>query len=154
MHLISYQSDQLPAILDLFRTTVHTINRKDYTMEQLEAWAPINSDLSRWDNSLSRSFTRIAINDKNEILGFANLDKDGLIDYFYVAAHFQGHGVGRLLLTTLMQHANELGVKRIFTFASSTASDFFLKFGFRFIQSRQVHLRGQVLTNHLLEKLL
>jgi N-acetylglutamate synthase-like GNAT family acetyltransferase len=154
MHLIDYQSSHLPAILNLFRTTVHTINSKDYTKEQLEAWAPEKADLSRWEQSLSRSYTQIAINDNNEILGFANLDKDGLIDYFYVAAHCQGEGIGKMLMIALLNHAENLKFPRLFTFASSTASGFFIKIGFRFIQSRQVHLRGQVLTNHLLEKLL
>lgn len=40
--------DQLDAVLDLFWETVHTINAQDYTPDQLDAWAPRDTDRDRW----------------------------------------------------------------------------------------------------------
>ena len=42
MRIRSYHSDDCQAILSLFYETVHRINRRDYTQEQIEAWANNN----------------------------------------------------------------------------------------------------------------
>ena len=39
MKLRAYQSGDLPAILNLFRDTVHTVCARGYTRAQLDAWA-------------------------------------------------------------------------------------------------------------------
>ena len=44
MKLRAYQSGDLPAILNLFRDTVHTVCARDYTRAQLDAWAPAELD--------------------------------------------------------------------------------------------------------------
>ena len=38
-------------LADLFYNTVHTINAKDYTREQLDAWASGQVDLSEWNQT-------------------------------------------------------------------------------------------------------
>ena len=51
MKLRAYQSGDLPAILNLFRDTVHTVCARDYTRAQLDAWAPAELDAAAWDAS-------------------------------------------------------------------------------------------------------
>ena len=50
MRIRSYHSDDCQANLSLFYETVHRINRRDYTQEQIEAWANNNKiDPIAWD---------------------------------------------------------------------------------------------------------
>ena len=39
MYLRKYQTTDCPQLTQLFFNTVHTVNSKDYTPEQLDAWA-------------------------------------------------------------------------------------------------------------------
>ena len=41
MTIREYHSSDLREIVELFYDTVHTVNAKDYTPEQLNAWAEI-----------------------------------------------------------------------------------------------------------------
>lgn len=56
MQLKPYQPDNLTAMLALFHRTVHTVNAKDYTPQQQDAWAP--GDVTR-DRSGGRAGTRL-----------------------------------------------------------------------------------------------
>ena len=52
MFIREYQSSDCEEIIKLFDNTVHTVNAKDYTKEQLDAWATGRADLNKWDQSL------------------------------------------------------------------------------------------------------
>ena len=52
MVIRKYNSADCPATAKLFYNTVHTVNVADYSKEQLDAWAPKNPDLDKWDRSL------------------------------------------------------------------------------------------------------
>ena len=41
------------ALVQLFRDTVHTVNARDYTLEQLAVWPPTGINLEKWQRSLS-----------------------------------------------------------------------------------------------------
>ena len=43
----SYKSRDCKKLINLFYNTVHTVNEKDYTSEQLDVWAPKNIDLRK-----------------------------------------------------------------------------------------------------------
>ena len=43
-----YRPADLPEMIRLFRQTVHTVNIRDYTPEQVAAWAPELIDVGRW----------------------------------------------------------------------------------------------------------
>ena len=71
-----------------------------------------------------------------EIVGMAEIEPDGFIDYFYVHPAWQGRGVGKALLAALESEAAQLGVKMIWADVSITANEFFLSRGFRITESR------------------
>lgn len=74
-----YQSTNCKAITELFYNTVHTINAKDYTKEQLNVWAADNIDLEKWNQSLLEHYSLVAV--KNDIIiGFGDIDKTGYFD--------------------------------------------------------------------------
>ena len=74
MYIRNYQKNDLKNIIFLFKETVHSINSKDYTQEQVKIWAPENIDEKSWHLSLLSHYTLVAI-DKEKIVGFVDLDK-------------------------------------------------------------------------------
>lgn len=52
MFIRKYRSSDCEELAGLFYNTVHTVNAKDYTKEQLNVWATGQVDLEIWDRSL------------------------------------------------------------------------------------------------------
>ena len=52
MEIRAYQPADLEEVYRLFYDTVHSVNRADYAPAQLDAWAPVEMDRSRWADSL------------------------------------------------------------------------------------------------------
>ena len=76
MFLRMYNTSDCEYLAELFYQTVHNVNAKDYTKEQLDVWATGNVNLNEWDKSFLEHFTIVAI--KNEIIvGFGDIDKTG-----------------------------------------------------------------------------
>ena len=83
MNIRSYHSDDCQAILSLFYETVHKINRRDYTREQIEAWTNNhNIDPIAWNLSLTHHKTLVAEMD-NTIVGFGDLNGN-FLDFMYM----------------------------------------------------------------------
>ena len=51
MKLRPYRADDCVALVQLFRDTVHTVNARDYTLEQLAVWPPTGINLEKWQRS-------------------------------------------------------------------------------------------------------
>ena len=79
MHLREYISSDCEQIAELFFQTVHSVNAKDYTKEQLDAWATGKVDLEDWDKSFTEHYTVVALDD-NIIVGFGDIDYTGYLD--------------------------------------------------------------------------
>ena len=148
MRLRLYRDGDLPALLELFYSTVHTVCARDYTPAQLDAWAPRKPDEAAWDASL-RSRTTLVAEEDGAILGFGHIGPDAYLDLLYVHKDHQRQGIASVLcdfLETLYP------VDRITVHASETAWPFFEKQGYRMLRSQRVERRGQVLTNYVMEK--
>lgn len=62
--LRAYRPSACSEVLRLFYDTVHTVNAKDYTEEQLDAWADGKLDAAKWNESLCAHFSLAAEADK------------------------------------------------------------------------------------------
>ena len=148
MKLREYRSGDLREIADLFYQTVHTVNARDYTPEQLDAWADGNPDLEAWDASFQAHETLVAEED-GKIVGFGDLDRSGYLDRLYVHREHQGRGIASLLCSRL----EELSEGDVVTVhASVTAKPLFEKRGYRTVKEQQVNRKGILLTNFVMEK--
>ena len=56
-----YRPEDCAATARLFHGTVHTVNARDYTPEQLAVWAPTGRDLTAWDRSLREHHALVAV---------------------------------------------------------------------------------------------
>ncbi|MEH1804027.1 GNAT family N-acetyltransferase [Nostoc sp.] len=145
-----YEIADTKEIMKLFYDTIHEVNIRDYTEEQVAAWAPANMDIEVWIKNLGSKFTYVAEEDK--IIGFGELEANGHIDRFYCHKDFQRKGVGKKILEQIELKAKSLGVEKLFTEASITAKPFFESQGFIVIKKQEVERRGQKLINFVMEK--
>lgn len=76
MIIREYKPDDCPLLAQLFYDTVHTVNTKDYTKEQLDAWATGDVDLDEWNRSFLEHTTLVAVQ-SGVIAGFADMDRNG-----------------------------------------------------------------------------
>lgn len=146
-----YRNSDCEAVVRLFTETIHSVNAGDYTPEQLDAWAPAQQDLARWDNSLAAHDTLVA-ELEGELVGFADMDGSGYFDRLYVHKSHQGQGIASLLAGELERQALERGITRFVTDASITARPFFERRGYRVVQEQSVDRAGVQLTNYRMEK--
>jgi len=149
-----YQDNDAEFLSKIYYHTIHTINAKDYTKEQLDAWAPWSSvhDYIGWKEKLEKIKPFVALIDV-VIVGFAEFEPNGHIDCFYVHHEFQGSGVGSTLMAEVVKDAARKALHRIYAEVSITAKPFFEKQGFSVVKQQTVTIRGAELTNYVMEKI-
>lgn len=148
MQLREYKTSDCDQLARLFFQTVHSVNAKDYTKEQLDVWATGNVDLNRWDMSFKEHYTIIAV-DNSEIVGFGDIDSSGYLDRLFVHKNHQHKGIATAICDEL---ENSVTGKKIITHSSITAKPFFEKRGYRVKKEQTVVRNGISLTNFIMEK--
>lgn len=148
MQLREYKTTDCEQLAELFYNTVHSVNAKDYTEEQLSAWATGRVNLQEWNNSFLEHKTIVAIED-NQIVGFGDIDNSGYLDRLFVHRDYQGNGIATAICDKLEHWANE---KQITTHASITSKSFFQHRGYRVAKKQEVVRHGISLTNYVMEK--
>lgn len=148
MELREYKPSDCVDIVKLFYDTVHSVNAKDYTVRQLDAWAPADFDLTKWNASFSDHFTAVAV-EGDKIVGFGDIDKTGYLDRLYVHKDYQGRGIAAAVCDFL---ESVVETDKIFTYSSVTAMPFFVKRGYRIIKKQEVERKGVLLKNYVMEK--
>lgn len=148
MILRKYAKTDCAELAELFYDTVHTVNAKDYTREQLDAWATGEINLEEWDESFQAHLTVVAEMD-GKIVGFGDMDKTGYLDRLYVHKDYQRRGVATAICDALEQNNK---TAELTTHASITARPFFEKQGYTARREQQVERRGELLTNFVMRK--
>lgn len=144
----SYIPTDCRHLAELFYQTVHTINARDYTLEQLNVWADGHVDLEAWNRSFLEHHTIVAIEEDN-IVGFGDIDESGYLDRLYVHKDYQHKGIGTAICDRL-EHLS--GVDQVITHASITAKFFFIQRGYKVINEQQIIRKGIALTNYVMDK--
>ncbi len=148
MNIRKYELSDCEALAKLFYDTVHSVNIKDYTMEQVSAWATGEVDLTAWDKSFSAHYTVVAEYD-GVIVGFGDIAENGYLDRLYVHKDHQHKGIGTSICNELESAVNssEFTVQ-----ASITAKRFFESRGYTVVKEQQVVRRGVSLKNFYMKK--
>lgn len=146
-----YRQSDLDSILELFYHNIHTVCVHDYTLEQLDAWAPANPDVYRWQVSLNRNHTLVVEKD-SQIIGFGDVGETGYLDRLYVHPDYLHQGIASLLVEQLEKYAKAKGISFMNTAASVTSRPFFEKQGYNVLEEQIVERRGVRLRKYLMEK--
>lgn len=148
MHIRKYQTSDIGQIIGLFYETIHSVNAKDYSEAQLNAWASGNTDWREWDRSFLAHYSIVAVK-RNVIVGFGDIDKTGYLVRLYVHKDHQRQGIATAICGALEQAVN---VAKITTHASITAVPFFTRKGYQVIKEQRVIRAGIALINYVMEK--
>ena len=148
MLLRKYQTSDCEELIKLFYDTVHTINAKDYTKTQLDIWAPKQIDSKKWDCSLQKHYSLVALS-HTIIIGFGDIDKTGYLDRLFVHADYQKQGIATAICDELEQAVN---TDTITVCASITAKPFFESRGYQTVRKQQVSKGGVFFTNYFMRK--
>lgn len=146
-----YVLDDIDALIDLFRSSVRSVARRDYTLDQVTAWAPDQIDRSGWASRCANSQTYVAVL-QNNLVGFTLVELDGHLDMMYVHPAHQDKGVASALLEQVELFARRHRLAQLYTEASITARPFFEHRGFRLIAQQVVSKGGQDFINYRMEK--
>ena len=149
MKIRRYEPEDLGQITALFYDTVHAVNAADYAPEQLDAWADGAPDLDRWNGSLLAHHSLVAVEGRDLIVGFGDIDGTGYLDRLYVHKDRQGLGIATALCDRL-ERAVDAPV--LTTHASITARPFFEGRGYRVLREQRVERHGVRMTNFVMEK--
>lgn len=147
MFVREYQSSDCKECTILFCNTIHTVNAKDYTAEQIDVWAAGQVDLKKWNQSLQEHFSIVAV-DNGIIVGFGDIEKTGYLDRLFVHSDYQRKGIA----TAICNQLEQVVQGNIVTHASITAKPFFEKRGYKVVKEQQVERQGVFLTNFVMIK--
>ncbi|MCI5956469.1 MAG: GNAT family N-acetyltransferase [Clostridiales bacterium] len=147
MIIREYRPLDCEILAEVFYNTVHTVNVKDYTKEQLDVWATGTIDLEKWNQSFMEHYTLVAVDDE-VIIGFGDIDKTGYLDRLYVHSDYQGKRVA----TAICEQLEQAVQGSIVTHASITARPFFENRGYKVVKEQQVERQGIFLTNFVMKK--
>ncbi len=114
--------DDIPAITEMYKQTVLSINAKDYTHGQITVWADGAVNYPRWEKAIKDQFFVLAEIENTplplvqakgltsslpsqegniHLAGFSSIAKDGYLDFMYVNKNYQRCGVATALLNEI-----------------------------------------------------
>lgn len=139
------------ALWEVYFHTIRNINCRDYSPQQVQAWAPRDFDFALWQKRVTELKPFVALVN-GVIAGYSDLQQDGLIDHFFCHHQFQGKGVGRALMSHIFALGEQRGITRYYSHVSLTARPFYERMGFEVVKQQTLDVRGQQLTNFVMQK--
>ena len=139
------------ALFRVFFSAVHDTASRDYTPEQVDAWAPAHIDPDLWAGH-RRALRPFVVEHEKEIVGYADLQPNGYIDHFFVSGSYALQGIGTLLMKNIQKEAQLLGIDEMTSDVSKTAEPFFVRHGFQVVKRGFPIRRGVTLQNALMRK--
>lgn len=147
----AFQPGDAPALWAVFFESVRQVAARDYSPEQVAAWAPEQPDLAQWTQRLQRLAPFVAER-AAALVGYADVQADGYIDHFYVAASAGRQGVGSALMQQIHDTAAQRQTPLLYAQVSLTARPFFEKWGFVVLTRQTVWARGVAMDNLRMHK--
>ncbi|PWN60683.1 GNAT family N-acetyltransferase [Chryseobacterium oncorhynchi] len=143
--------NDLNEMLLLFRETISSICKNDYTHDQLEVWKSGAENKERWEKVIGGQFILVAVYN-HQIVGFCTLEKGDYIDLLFVHKDYQHQGIASQLYHLIEKEAVRQNKKHLTADVSKTAKSFFERVGFEVIREQTVNVKGIDLTNYKMEK--
>ena len=153
MQLRRFREGDEAALFQVFCSSIRDIAARDYTPQQIAAWAAEDIDVHRWAE-LMRKLRPFVVEIAGDIAGYADVQSDGYIDHFFVSGCYTRQGVGRLLMNAIYEEAGRLELSELTAQVSKTAEPFFRHQGFVVLERGFPVRRGVILENARMRKLL
>lgn len=142
----------IPELAELYKNTILSVNRKDYSIEEVEDWASCSNDTANLRQSFTEQYYMVAKNEEEKIVGFASVSSTGYIHTLFVHKDFQHQRIATLLYNALEKYAKEKGAEKLTSEVSITAKPFFEKHGFQVDEEQKRKANQLSLTNYKMSK--
>jgi putative acetyltransferase len=146
-----YKPGEEQALFAVYYSAIHLTASRDYTPEQIQAWAPKGLDMNLWACRI-RGINPFVAELNGEVVGYADLQANGYIDHFFVSGTHARRGIGSLLMEHLLGEATALGLSELTSDVSRTAQPLYEKFGFVVVEQRRPERRGVVIPNAFMRR--
>ena len=147
MYLRRATQEDIPELAVLFRDTIMAINSRDYTPEQVKAWAATSERTESLSRRIDSQHFMVAVTESDKLAGFASIEAPDYLDLMYVSKDFQRQGVGSLLMKDMIKFAVENDFRQITSDVSVTARPLFEAFGFHCVADQWPEIGGIVMPN-------
>lgn len=139
--LREYRSDDLPAVVEVYRDAVRAIAPALYTPAQVNAWAAFAETGSELGAMLAQGY-RLVVESEAGIEAFALLDPPDYISLLYCRARTSRRGHASRLLHAMEAEVRRRGITRVHTAASLISHPFFLRHGYTVDTPERVERNG------------
>ena len=146
MRVREFEIEDAPALFRVFHSAIHLIASRDYSVEQINAWAPNQIDGDLWRQRML-GIRPFVVCDGDEIVGYADLQDSGYIDHFFVSGHHPRRGIGSMLMERIHDAAEARGLTQLTSDVSRTAEPFYRRYGFVVVERKEPVVRGVVVPN-------
>ena len=146
--IIKFEKEMTADLWQVYFTAIRLICIKDYSEEQVNAWAPDNFDMKIFEERqevLNPFVAKLG----SIIVGYADLQSNGLIDHFFVHGKYQSMGVGGALMNAILEKGHSMA--KLYSHVSMTAKPFFQHYGFTVEKVQEVEVRGCKMKNNVME---
>ena len=151
MHIRHFQPGEELDLFEVYYSAIHLVARRDYTENQVNAWAPSNLDHDLWVKRI-RGINPFVVEIDNELVGYADVQASGYIDHFFVSGNHPRKGIGGALMQAIEVEAGRVNIAELTSDVSRTAQLFFEKFGFVVVELRKPVIRGVEVPHALMRK--
>lgn len=150
-----YRPSDAALMPEIFRSAVTVSARRHYNDQQVTVWLSRTPTAERFAESYSDDRLAMVIaNQENQPVGFADVEEDGHIQYFYCHPELSGSGMADVLLCALNAAARGRKLSRLYVEASETALGLFKRNGFDVVKRRDFEISGVPIHNYAMEKVL
>ncbi|GKS92231.1 GNAT family N-acetyltransferase [Acidovorax sp. SUPP2539] len=139
------------ALRHIYFSAIHGIASRDYTPDQIDAWAPQDFDAELWAEKV-RKINPFLVEDGDRIVGYADVQPSGYIHHFFVSGAHPRRGIGTMLMDRIHEEARKLCLTELTADVSRTAEPFFVRYGFCVIERRFPVRSGVTIPNSLMKK--
>lgn len=144
--------DDILELKNLYQGTVLTINRQDYSQEEVDDWASCGNDPSRWKELIQTLYFIVAVNHLSQIVGFSSITPQGYLHSMFIHKDFQSKGIATMLLKEIERYAKSQEIDKITSEVSITARSFFEKWGYKVELEQRRRANNLCLTNYWMTK--
>ena len=153
MMLREYLASDAEALAAIYRDAVIGIGSSAYDVQQIAVWSSYPEDIEQFRKLLSLGLTLVAVED-SRLVAFGQLNPSDHIAFLYTASDFARHGYATEIYKRLEAYAVEQGSKHLHTEASRISKHFFVKMGFRVVETELAERQGVQLERFKMEKVI
>ncbi len=141
----------VPALAELYASSVRRLGPFAYTPNQVEAWARFADDAEAFRRYLLEPRT-LVLEEHGAPVGFCGVDDAGHVASLYVRPERARGGLGSALLVAALDQAVARGVRRFHAEASVFSLPVFLRFGFTHVRTERATRDGVAFDRYLVRR--